>query len=250
MKYPITEVLLPINSKRRSGKKITKVGFLVAHDTGNPNSTARNNYIYFNRTAYDESSSAHFFVDDKEILMLIPAITNPEKAWHVLYNMPKDNELFGDDANDIAIGIELCYGSFIDAAEAYKRYVWLLAYLCYIHRLSPRMKIISHAILDPRNRSDPNNALMKMGKNFGLLIEDIVIEYDNILREEQKMGSGVFKDVPDNHYAKKAVEWFGKNGIVLGDGKGNFSPNTFMTRADSCLVLYKTLVKAGIIKED
>ncbi|WP_413467483.1 hypothetical protein [Metabacillus niabensis] len=49
-----------------------------------------------------------------------------EKAWHVQYNKPYDNRLFGDDANDCdcAIGVELCYGGPIDFTEGYKRFVW------------------------------------------------------------------------------------------------------------------------------
>ncbi|WP_235929795.1 hypothetical protein [Chengkuizengella marina] len=48
----------------------------------------------------------------------------PEKAWHVQYQKPLDNQLFGDDANDIAAGVELCYSykrGCINNEESYKR---------------------------------------------------------------------------------------------------------------------------------
>ncbi len=48
------------------------VRFIVAHDTGNPGSTAANNVSYYERSRNDQSASAHIFVDDKEILECIP----------------------------------------------------------------------------------------------------------------------------------------------------------------------------------
>ena len=38
-----------------------------------------------------------------------------KKAWHVIYDTPKDNHYFGDAANDGAFGEELYY--FPDARE-------------------------------------------------------------------------------------------------------------------------------------
>src|ERR1700741_1312413 len=139
-KYTITPAYLTVKSKRRSGKLISPgVKFIVAHDTGNPKSTARNNRDYYERSRNEKSASAHLFVDDKEILECIPALTSdkPEKAWHVLYEKPADNELFGYDANDAAIGVEYCYGGTINADEAYKRYVWVLAKICSVYGLDP-----------------------------------------------------------------------------------------------------------------
>jgi N-acetylmuramoyl-L-alanine amidase CwlA len=107
MNFIITQRLIPIKSdlpNRRSGSRITKVRFLVAHDTGCKNAQANNFYRnYINQPAL--SASAHIFVDDKEIIEVIPSFDKPEKAWHVLYEKPLDNQLYGDDANDCAIGI-------------------------------------------------------------------------------------------------------------------------------------------------
>lgn len=100
------------------------VRFIVAHDTGNPGSTARANIRYYESSRDKESASAHLFIDDKEILECIPALTAPpEKAWHVLYGKPTDNALFGLDANDAAVGVEYCFGGAIDADEAYRKYI-------------------------------------------------------------------------------------------------------------------------------
>lgn len=170
--------LIPLKTKRRSGRRMPRIGFIVAHDTGNFNSTAQENVNYYKRTANEISASAHFFVDDKGIIECVPGLYNAEKAWHVLYNRPQDNAIFGDDANDIAIGVELCFGNKFNSMAAYLNYVWLLAHLCVIYDLSPKNDIVGHYTLDPKNRTDPKNALSYIGKTFNDLINDVVKEHD------------------------------------------------------------------------
>lgn len=145
-KYTITPKYLPIRTKRRNGTAISPaVKFIVVHDTGNKNSTAAGNVKYYINSANSESASAHLFVDDKEILECIPALTAPpEKAWHVLYNVTTDNQLYGYNANDAAIGVEYCFGDNINADEAYKKYIWVIAYLCYTFKLDPATSIVGH----------------------------------------------------------------------------------------------------------
>jgi len=173
--YEITKRPLPIG-KRRSGKKLDRVVFLVAHDTGNPGSTAKNNVDFYTRTAQDESASAHFFVDDISIVECVPSgfpDGQAEKAWHVGYGEPEDNLRFGDDANDCAIGIEYCHGPKINADEAYARYVWLHAQLCVQHGLNPITHIAGHFQLDPKRRTDPNFGLNKSGRTFEGFLKDV-----------------------------------------------------------------------------
>jgi N-acetylmuramoyl-L-alanine amidase len=190
IKYTIEKKYLPVKSLRRSGKKIDKVLFVVAHDTGNDGSTAENNVNYYINSANQIEASAHIFVDDKKIIECIPALTGePEKAWHVLYNKPIDNKMFGDDANDVAIGVELCYShkkGSIKNEEAYKRYVWVLAYICYKFGLNPRKHIVGHHMLDPERKTDPVNALSKMGKTFEQLINDVEKEYQSCIEDDKK----------------------------------------------------------------
>lgn len=184
MKYPITKCYLPAGTKRRSGLRMANTSFIVAHDTGNPTSTAKNNTDYFYRSANDMSASAHIFVDDKEIRECIPLLTGaPEKAWHVYYDVPGDNQKYGDDANDIAAGVELCYGSNINSKEAYKRYIWTMAYICYKFGFRPEGTIISHKILDPANRNDPDDALSTMGITYAQLLRDVTREFYNCIDE-------------------------------------------------------------------
>lgn len=178
-KYIVTPNYLTKPSKRRSGLFVSPaVKFVVAHDTGNPRSTATGNVGYYERSRDKESASAHIFVDDKQILECIPALTAPpEKAWHVLYNVPTDNQMYGHNANDAAIGIEYCYGENMDADEAYRKYVWTIAYTCFKFGLDAATSVVGHAFLDPTRKTDPGTGLGFSRRTYDQLLRDIPGEY-------------------------------------------------------------------------
>lgn len=178
-KYLITPQYLTKPSKRRSGRLITGgVRFIVAHDTGNPGSTAAGNVRYYENSRDQQSASAHLFVDDKSIIECIPALTAPpEKAWHVLYNVSTDNQLYGCDANDAAIGVEYCFGDNIDADEAYRKYIWLMACICFRFRLDPARSVVGHFFLDPKRKTDPVTGLARSRRSYDQLLLDVASEY-------------------------------------------------------------------------
>jgi N-acetylmuramoyl-L-alanine amidase len=178
-KYSIVPDYIPKPSKRRSGLMANAIRFLVAHDTGNKDATASQNVQYYINSRNDDSASAHIFVDDKEIIECIPALTGrPEKAWHVLYNVPKDNELYGANANDAAIGVEYCFGDNIDADKAYEKYIWVLAKLCFVFQLNPSRDIVGHFFLDPKRKTDPVTGLAQSRRTYEKLLTDIVVEFN------------------------------------------------------------------------
>jgi N-acetylmuramoyl-L-alanine amidase len=186
MKYEIIPRYLSGPSLRRPCIPLDKCRFMVAHDTGNPGSTATGNVGYYERSRDEMEASAHIFVDDKEIIECIPFLTDEaEKAWHVIYNVSTDNQMFGVDADDAAGGVELCYGGGIDLYEAYKRYVWVLAYSCYLYGLDPAKHITGHHILDPARKTDPMNALRLLGMTFEEFVQDVVDEYIDCLQQEE-----------------------------------------------------------------
>jgi hypothetical protein len=178
-KYQIIPRYLTPGTKRRSGRPIAPgVKFIVAHDTGNPNSTANGNVRYYQNSVNEMSASAHLFVDDREIIECIPALTGtPEKAWHVLYGVLADNNLYGYDANDTAIGVEYCFGTTINADEAYNRYVWVMAFICSKFGLDPRKAIVGHFFLDPLRKTDPVTGLARSRRTYEQLLRDVVTEF-------------------------------------------------------------------------
>jgi N-acetylmuramoyl-L-alanine amidase len=181
-KFLITKKYLPSPTRRRSGLLADAIKFVVVHDTGNPGSTARGNVKFYADTAdtveRKKTASAHLFVDDREIVECVPALTGtPEKAWHVLYDRPADNELFGADANDAAIGIEYCYGGTINPDLAYEKYVWLIAKTCDAFGLDPASSIVSHAFLDPKRKTDPITGLAHSRRSYDRLLLDVQREF-------------------------------------------------------------------------
>jgi N-acetylmuramoyl-L-alanine amidase CwlA len=185
-KYVVTAKYLTSGTKRRSGLLISPaVKFIVAHDTGNPDSTANGNVRYYENSRNEMSASAHIFVDDKEIIECIPALTgSPEKAWHVLYKVAADNQLFGHNANDAAIGVEYCYGSNISADEAYRKFIWVMAYICHKFGLDPKTSIVGHYFLDPQRKTDPVTGLAHSRRTWEQLLRDVVAEYDECVGAE------------------------------------------------------------------
>jgi N-acetylmuramoyl-L-alanine amidase len=174
MSFQITHDYIK-HGNARPGDPLVGPLFGVAHDIGNGGSTARQNRSHFNNN--QPSASAHVFIDDIEILVIIPL---NEKAWHVQYQKTLDNLRFGEDANDAAIGVELCWGGKINFAEAYKRYVWFWAWLCKKHNWNPHEKIASHKQLDPERRTDPDNALNKHGITWLQFLDDVKKELDRM----------------------------------------------------------------------
>jgi len=169
----ITKYILS-GTKRRSGLKLNGVKFIVAHDTGNPGSTALQNANYYTSTPNEAEVSAHAFVDDTGVIEVVP---DSEKAWHVRYTETIDNILFGGDANDYALGIELCYGGKIDNIAAYRNYVEYIASKCIKFGLKSN-NIAGHFQLDPARRKDPITALNTIGKTWDQFKQDVQFAID------------------------------------------------------------------------
>lgn len=161
---PVRYDWLPIGT-RRSGQKLTsgKPIFAVAHDTGNPNTTAQDNVNYYKNSYNIDWSlvaSAHIFVDDKECIVCIPVT---EKAWHVLYNTPIDNNWYNADANDAAFGIEGSY--FYDKARSRKsldNMARVMAYLCNYWKIDYKTEVPGHQDIQS-DKVDPGNLLQAAG---------------------------------------------------------------------------------------
>lgn len=222
IKYEITSKFITSNTDRRPSIKIQKVRFSTAHDSGNPGATALDHYKFYMNTLNGNKSSAQIFVDDVHILELIPAFKNPEKAYHVMRSKPKDNELFGCDAIDVSIGTELCYGGKINNLEAYKRYVWVHAYLCYLYGLNIRKHIIGHYKLDPKRRTDPIPGLKSVGKTFEQFINDVEKEYaectqlegegmNEEVRQILRACGTIIEHLVDGESIEEQINWLNKN---------------------------------------
>ena len=183
---PVRYDWLPIGT-RRSGQKLTsgKPVFAVAHDTGNPNTSAQDNINYYKNSYNIDWSlvaSAHIFVDDKECVVCIPVT---EKAWHVLYNTTIDNNWYGIDANDGAFGVEGSY--FDDKARSKKsldNMARVMAYLVNYWKIDYKTEVPGHQDIQS-DKVDPGNLLQAAGYTRNISnFDKQVAKYMNGVKEE------------------------------------------------------------------
>lgn len=166
---------------RRTGQRLDSgvPKFGVFHDTGNKDTTAQQNVNYFKSTPnepWDRVSSCHVWSDDKECIILIPVT---EKAWHVLYDTPTDNLWYGDDANDIAFGLEVSY--FSDRERSRKSLdnaCRVMAALFNSWGLNPKTQMPGHQQIQS-DKIDPGNLLVACGynRNDMSIIDNLVLKY-------------------------------------------------------------------------
>ena len=104
----INEKLVKYNFSSRKG---TPIKYIVIHDTGNTSKGADANahFLFFNSA--DRKSSAHYFVDDKQILRIIK---DEDKSWHC-----GDGKGRYGITNENSIGIEMCINSDGDFRKTY-----------------------------------------------------------------------------------------------------------------------------------
>lgn len=175
-KYQIERKYISLGQSR-SGERINNVRFIVSHETANNNASAEDHYRYFN--GHPGTVSAHTFIDSEKVLEIIPLW---EKAWHVNFAVPTDNQLFGADANDAAIGVELCRTG--DFNKSFDRYVWYHAYLCHKFSLDPSKHIVAHSRLDPNRRSDPESFFRQKGVTWNNFINHVTDYYNRWHKDE------------------------------------------------------------------
>ena len=131
----VQQDFLTVNSWSRPGTPLEKIGGVVIHYVGNPNTTAQANRNYFESLSSGEEgtyASSHFIVGlEGEVLQCIP-LTEIAYASNI--------------RNADTVAIEVCHpdetGAFSDAS--YRRTVELTAWLCREFGLDPMEDVIRH----------------------------------------------------------------------------------------------------------
>ncbi|UJS28497.1 N-acetylmuramoyl-L-alanine amidase [Macrococcoides canis] len=177
---PVYTDFLPIGT-RRTGQRLDSgvPKFAVFHDTGNRDTSAQQNVNYYKNTFnidWSATASAHLFVDDTECVICIPVT---EKAWHVLYNTPTDNAWYGDDANDIAFGIEVSYYSDRERSrKSLDNACRIMAALCNSWNINPKTQMPGHQDIQA-DKIDPGNLLEACGyaRRDMSVIDNLIVKY-------------------------------------------------------------------------
>ena len=128
----INEKLIKYNfSKRTEGK----IKYIVIHDTGNKRSgaDAEAHFNFFN--GGDRQSSAHYFVDDKQILRVIKDV---DRSWAVGDGRDK----YGI-TNENSLNIEMCINSDGDFNKTYLHTLKLVKHLMKEYNI-PLENVVRH----------------------------------------------------------------------------------------------------------
>lgn len=117
-----------INNRLQLGGKrpLSAINFIVIHDTANTGkgADAMAHYRYLQHAT--RSGSAHYYVDDKEI---VQTIDDSVVAWAVGDKWARKNATRNDVTNYNSVNVELCINEGIDKAKAYQNLIWLTRYL-------------------------------------------------------------------------------------------------------------------------
>ena len=128
----INEKLVKYNFSSRNGEKIK---YISIHDTGNKRrgADAEAHFTLHNRG--DRGASAHYFVDDKQILRIIK---DEHKSWHC-----GDGKGKYGIRNENSIGIEMCINSDGDFNKTYSNTLKLTKYLMEKYNI-PLENVVRH----------------------------------------------------------------------------------------------------------
>lgn len=157
----INERLVKYNFSSRNG---TPIKYIVIHDTGNTSKGADANahYSFFNSA--DRQSSAHYFVDDSQVLRIIK---DSDKSWHC----GDGNGRYGI-TNANSIGIEICININGDFNIAFDKAAQLTSLLMKKYNISIS-NVVRH--YDASRKICPNI----MSKNNWLLWLDFLEKVNN-----------------------------------------------------------------------
>ena len=111
------------NRSQLGGKRpLSAIKFIVIHDTANDKrgADAMAHYRYLQHTS--RSGSAHYYVDDHEI---VQTIDDSVVAWSVGDKWARKNATRDDVTNYNSVSVELCINEGIDKAKAYQNVLWL-----------------------------------------------------------------------------------------------------------------------------
>lgn len=214
-----------------SSRQGSKISWLVVHDTGNPSKGADAD-AHRRFFASKRKSSAHYFVDDKQIIQIIG---DSQASWHCGDNQGKGRALNGCK-NTNSIGIELCINQDGDYGKAYKNLVEL------VKNLMAKFKIdLDHVCrhYDVSRKRCPGTFFDRgLWTKFK---EDIgrPIEWEMDLSKDSDFGGVKMTKDYAGHWAEDSIKRVMDKGLMVGDGQGNFRPDDEITRAEVAVIIDK-----------
>lgn len=187
----INEKLVKYNFSSRKG---TSIKYIVIHDTGNTSKGADANahFSFFNSA--DRQSSAHYFVDDTQVLRIIK---DSDKAWHC----GDGNGKYGI-TNENSLGIEICINMNGNFNIAFDKTAELTSFLMKKYNITLE-NVVRH--YDASRKICPNS----MSKNNWMLWDDFLTKVNR-------------------YYINESDQSTNNNEIIIYDKISNFIDNVYI----------------------
>ena len=190
----------------------SNIKYLVIHDTGNKSkgANALAHYKYFN--GGNRNASAHYFVDDKEIIQIVG---DSKSSWHVGDGSGK----YGI-TNRNSIGIEMCINSDSDYNKAYKNTIELVKNLMVKFNISDE-NVIRH--YDASRKNCPQTMNINNWKKWWEFKE--LIKQPRKLIIDTEVNSSVAKiieeenTVSEQKYIRLFIHGVEAKSVTIKDGK-------------------------------
>ena len=115
-------------------------------------------------------------------------------------------------------------------------------YYAFIRETIPPAVIVECAFVDNKTDIKIIDTAAEQ-KKMGEAIAKGILKTLGITYKEQKEVTTVVKDNTPDSYAKEAVAWATKEGILVGDSKGDYKLHTNVTRQDVLVFLHRALKK-------
>lgn len=210
----ITDAILPVGHTSRPGGHYDKTTVTI-HETGNPNkgAGAYNHALYArNRT---DKLGAHYYVDDISIYRTIP---DGEAA----------NHSGSSTGNKYSIAIEICINPDSNFAVACDNAAELAAKLL-------KERGLSVASLRQHYNWNGKNCPATLRKSgWAAFVASVEKKIEGVPAVPEKK-----KDNTPAAWAKDALDWAVKNGLLVGDADGDLKLREPVTREQMVAVLYR-----------
>lgn len=227
MSYKLQEKLAA-SGNYGSSRAAAQIKYIVIHYTGNDGDTAANNAAYYQRNTVE--ASAHYFVDDNTVWRSVPDLVT---AWAVggkkyaSAAQTGGGTLHGIVTNANSISIELCDtvkdGTYRASEATLKNAVALTVELMAKYNI-PLSNVVRHFDVT------------------GKLCPSYMVDADKWAEFLARVAKRAEDNIPAA-YARDAVAWITKEGIMTGNTDGDLMLNQPITRQQFAVMLHRLLVK-------
>lgn len=227
------------NSADYSKGRNANIRYLVIHFTANNGDTALNNVNYFKNNV--TASSAHFFVDERDILTSVP---ETDTAWHC----GAKQYLHAECRNANSIGIEMCSrkknGEYYILEETVNNTIWLVQQLMKKYGI-PTQRVVRHYDVTGKNCPEPMVKNTGLWQNFIKQLKENPMEEriqtleNTVARLENKM---VYHYIDQNmpEWARESVAKLVRRGALCGNEDGELG------LTDEMLKIFTVLDRLGL----